>query len=68
MPAGFVSLRDDRVSASRPRGARLGQGRRGGEPRDAALLQTLDERWREYPHDRRDDGWRRGDEGVALRG
>ncbi len=47
MAAGFETLRHHRVGAGRLGGARLGEGRRAGEPGDAARLQLGDESRRE---------------------
>ena len=47
MAAGLEALRDDRVGAGGLGGARLGDGRRAGEPGDAARLQLGDEFLRE---------------------
>ena len=67
MPAGFEPLRHHRVGPGLLGGARLGEGRRAGEPSDAARLQQGDESVGKQAHDRRHDSRARGEQRGALR-
>src|SRR5436305_1657352 len=66
MAARLEALRDDRIGAGILGRARLGEGRRAGEPGDAASLQLGDELLRKETHDRRDHARRRGEQRVTL--